>query len=226
MRPIKRPGKTSFTRVWIDRERSMPLRLEIYDRHPSSPKARMLSEVKSIELYQLPNGGWFQVRGTRILHHRSPKPHLSFNHTTVDVNSITIKREDIPDSLFTIEFPEGAEVYNAITGVTTKGGKVADPRLEDVIDESIKNLNDSNIEPKDSPPSEQAPNEPPPNEPVSSTEESRDTLADVMPTVGKRSYMAWILMPAFLSSFAAIGIIFILRNLSRKNSKGGMSNEN
>jgi len=116
---IKRPGKTSFTKMWIDRERGMPIRYEHYDRHPDSSGARVTSEVKSIELHQLPNGGWFPVKGTRSVHYRSPKPYLAFDHITVDVNSITIKREDIPDSLFTIEFPVGARVYNAITGITT-----------------------------------------------------------------------------------------------------------
>lgn len=119
---IKRPGKSSFTRMWIDRERGMPIRYEHYDRHPDSSGAKLTSEVKSIELHQLPNGGWFPVKGTRILHRRGPKPHSIFDYITVDVNSITIKRKDIPDSLFKLEFPEGARVHNSITGVTTNAG--------------------------------------------------------------------------------------------------------
>ena len=116
---IKKPGKTSFTRMWIDCERGMPIKYEHYDRHPDSSGARLTSEVKSIELHQLPNGGWFPVKGTRMLYRRSQKSHILFHYITVEVNSITINREDIPDSLFDIDFPVGAQVYNAITGVKT-----------------------------------------------------------------------------------------------------------
>ncbi len=120
---IKKPGKSSYTRMWIDRERGMPVRYEYYDRHPDSSRAKLISEVKSIELHQLPNGGWFPVKGTRILQRGGPpKPYSIFNHITVDINSITIKRKDIPDSLFKLEFPEGARVHNSITGVTTNAG--------------------------------------------------------------------------------------------------------
>jgi hypothetical protein len=35
---------------------------------------------------------------------------------SVDPNSITIRREDIPDSLFDISFPSGAKIYNAVKG--------------------------------------------------------------------------------------------------------------
>jgi len=116
---IKRPGKKSFTKMWIDCERGMPIKYEHYDRHPDSSGARLISEVKTIELHQLPNGGWFPVKGTRTVHYRSPKSFLASDHITVDVNSITIKREDIPESLFNIDFPVGAKVYNAIKGITT-----------------------------------------------------------------------------------------------------------
>lgn len=118
---IKRPGKSSFTRMWIDCERGMPLRYKHYDRHPDSGGTFLGEEVKLIELYRLGNGGWFPVKGTRILYRRGPKPHSIFNYITVDVNSITIERKDIPDSLFKLEYPEGARVYNSITGVTTAG---------------------------------------------------------------------------------------------------------
>ncbi|MHC4439166.1 MAG: redoxin domain-containing protein, partial [Planctomycetota bacterium] len=117
---IKSTDASFFERVWIDCERGMPLKTEFYKGHPNSSQSIMIGKVKSIELYQLPNGGWFPAKGTRIMHIRSAKPFLDFSHFTVDVNSITTKREDIPDSLFTIEFPEGAEVHNAITGTKIK----------------------------------------------------------------------------------------------------------
>ena len=147
---IKRPGKPSFTRMWIDCERGMPIRWKHYDRHPDSNGARLTSEVKTIELHQLPNGGWFPVKGTRAVHHRSPKHFLSFDHITVDVNSITIKREDIPDSLFTIEYPEGAKVYNAIIGshikvVRTLLGKSL-PEFEGIdLDVTVEDIRDKAI---------------------------------------------------------------------------------
>lgn len=34
----------------------------------------------------------------------------------VDVNSISIEKKDIPDSLFDIQFPPGAKIENAIIG--------------------------------------------------------------------------------------------------------------
>jgi len=117
---IKKPGKTSFTRMWIDCERGMPIRWEHYDQHPDSRGARLTSEVKSIELHHLPNGGWFPVNGTRSIYHGPPKPYMTSRQITVDVSSITIKREDIPDSLFEINFPFGAKVYNAIIGAHIK----------------------------------------------------------------------------------------------------------
>ena len=65
-----------------------------------------------MELHQLPNGGWFPVKGTRILYRRGPKHNSEFNYITVDVNSITIECKDIPYSLFKLEYPEGARVHN------------------------------------------------------------------------------------------------------------------
>ena len=211
-----------FAKWWIDCERGMLVKSENYDRHPDLSGARLIYEVKSIELHQLPNGGWFPVRGTWIINRdKSPKPHLKFIDLTVDVNSITIKREDIPGSLFTFEFPEQAKVHNSIIGVTTKGGRVADMHLEAIVDDSIEKLNDPNTESESESSGEEPPKESPTDEPAGSAEdsvdaeESTDTLAALAPTGRRRSYVLWILLPAFFAALALTGLIFVLRRPSR-----------
>ncbi|MHC4753804.1 MAG: M56 family metallopeptidase [Planctomycetota bacterium] len=134
----KRPGdRPYFGKIWIDSERGVPLHMEYYDGHPGfdqpdvvhdsyeqpseSAKTKMISDIKSIKLHQLPNGGWMPVKGIRTIYFRdgwAPEDHIA-----VDVESITIRREDIPDSLFTLEFAEGAKVYNGflVTKLETLG---------------------------------------------------------------------------------------------------------
>lgn len=122
----KRPFQETlyYARIWIDSERFMPLKIQHYGlKDPSSDNASPHSEVVGIRLHQLPNGGWFPVKGTRVSYRQKPQPHQRLSHIVVDVNSITIEREDIPESLFEINFPEGARIYNAILGLTAEQGK-------------------------------------------------------------------------------------------------------
>ena len=106
----------------------MPLKIQHFGLNdPCNSNSRPHSEVIGIKLHQLPNGGWFPVEGTRVSYRQKPRPHQRLSHIVVDVNSITIQREDIPESLFEINFPEGAIIYNAILDITMEQGKENDP---------------------------------------------------------------------------------------------------
>lgn len=115
---IRRPNRPGdpFAKVWIDSERGMPLQVERYSRDPRTGEHVRTSRGTSVKLHRLPNGGWFPVSGTRVGYARGLIPYEIVTYISVDPDSITIRREDIPDSLFTIEFPESARVSNAITG--------------------------------------------------------------------------------------------------------------
>jgi len=229
---VQQPNlSTHFMRIWIDCERGMPLKLEHYNKSLTSNEIRLISEIKSIKLHHLPNGGWFPVEGTRVLHRRRPMSYMVFEYITVDVNSITIKREDIPDSLFTLEFPEGARVYNAITGLATEGGQVRNTKLESIIDESIEALDldaspeimsSSEQTKQEEKNSQQVPDKPPVpvNEPtLSENEKTTGALADVNPAALKGHSIVWILLPAFLAAFALTIIILMFRSPSRNIAK-------
>jgi hypothetical protein len=110
-----------FARIWIDRQCGMPLRIWYFDKHPNWPDARLMSEIKDIELHRLPNGGWIPVRGVRSINFSDD--YVSYEHMTVDVNSIAVGRDDVPGSLFELNFPEGAGIFNAISGLTFVQGK-------------------------------------------------------------------------------------------------------
>ncbi len=110
-----------FTRIWIDGQRGIPLRIQYFDKHPNWSDARMSSEITDIKHFRLPNGGWIPIEGIRSLHLRAGS--ISYEHMIVDVNSITIRREDIPDSLFKIDFSEGAGIYDVRSGLTTIKGQ-------------------------------------------------------------------------------------------------------
>lgn len=227
--PVKK-GRV-FGQIWIDCERGTSLRLEYY--HATSAQPTLMTEIKSIKLHQLPNGGWIPVEGTRVSHRLIPKPYARFSHIAVDVNSITIRREDIPDSLFTLSFPEGARVYNAITGITTEGGRVWDPRLDAIIEESTEKF-DFDVAPeaasqrkqkstiKDS---QQTTSRASPNEPIESTEPNTAALLNTHPTSQRGFCLVWILLPAFLAAVALTTIVLIFRSRS-KNTAGQMPNEN
>ena len=110
-----------FARIWIDKQRGMPLRIWYYGKHPAWGDEESTSQINDIELYQLPNGAWIPVEGLRSL--KFSDGYISYEHITVDINSITTRREDIPRSQFEIDFPDGARIYNALTGLTTVKGQ-------------------------------------------------------------------------------------------------------
>jgi hypothetical protein len=220
----KRPDTpVYFGRIWIDCERGIPLRFEYYDKDPAVGQVRLTSRTDSIETHQLPNGGWIAVKGVST-YFFYPNRETSM-HIFVDVNSVTIEKEDIPDSLFTLEFPEGASIYNAITGITTKAGRVEDRELEAIIDESIEALvldaspaimpssEQAKQEAKDS---QQVPNKLPVHEPtLSENEKTTGALADVNPDAVRSYSIVWILLPAFLAAFALTILILMFRSPSR-----------
>jgi hypothetical protein len=122
---VQKPDFSSyFSRVWIDSERGIPLLLRSYNQHPERDPNGFSSELKSTSFYQLPNRGWIPTVGTRSLYNRRSDPvRITHENLIADVNSITTKLEDIPESLFTIEFPDGARIYNSISGLTTVKGQ-------------------------------------------------------------------------------------------------------
>lgn len=86
--------------------------------------ALLTIRVDSIVVHQLPNGAWLPVQGTIAGGHDGFIGDWSGSSTTiVDVNSITIKREDIPDSLFDLDFTGCTVFNNRIIGIRT--GKMA-----------------------------------------------------------------------------------------------------
>ena len=114
---IKRPEEpVYFARMWIDSERALPLRIKYFNEHPSSNQAELMGQIDSIKLHQLSNGGLMPVEGTRSVYLKGESPWTKHEHIKVDINSITIRREDIPDDLFKLEFPKGAIVNNEISG--------------------------------------------------------------------------------------------------------------
>lgn len=110
-----------FVRIWIDRQRALPLRIRHFRRHPNWADAELIAEIDDIKFHELPNGGWVPYEGVRSLDRRDGS--FSYEHITVDISSITTRHEDIPESLFRIDFPEGAGIYNVISGLTSVKGQ-------------------------------------------------------------------------------------------------------
>lgn len=117
---ITRPDQGDYVaRLWIGADSGVPLRACVYAGHPAAPQARLVLEVNDVTPYRLPNGGWIPASGVRIIHGEG---YASCERVTVDVNSITVRPDDVPDSLFRLDPPEGGTVYNAFTGLTTVRG--------------------------------------------------------------------------------------------------------
>ena len=222
---VKRPeSPIYFGKVWVDCERGIPLRFEYYDKDPALGQARLIRLIDSIKPHQLPNGGWITVKGV-MTYFFYPSREDSM-HISVDVNSVTIRKEDIPNSLFELEFPEGATIYNAITGITTKAGRVEDMKLEGIIDESIEEFG-LDASPAKIPSSEQTKQKAvdlSPNETITSmNEDTSKILVDVHPGDTGGLSIVWIFLPAFLAAFALTIIALIFRSsfgtMVRRNVK-------
>lgn len=109
----------SVERFWIGVDSGLPLRICLYEGHPDGPDARLAAEVNDITPHRLPNGGWIPVSGVRVIHAEGLG---GCERVAVDVNSITIRPDDVPDSLFRLNPPEGGSVYNVFTCLTTVRG--------------------------------------------------------------------------------------------------------
>jgi len=211
--PAPGTGVRVLGRIWIDSERGAPLRLEYY--HVTPTTTTLTTEIKSIKLKELQNGGWTPVEGMRVSFWEIPKPYQNFSHIVVDTNSITIRREDIPDSLFTLNFPKGARIYNAITDITTEAGRVWDPKLKSIIEKSIETLDIPDVAT-----GIQTTTKASPNEPLLPTDEDTSRmLVDTHPGGARSLSVLWILLPAFLAALALTIIILILRSHSQNTSE-------
>jgi len=119
----KRPDELPyFARIWIDKEGGVPLLAKYFDQHPTIQQAEVISEVNDIMLHCLPNGGWIPREGVRSVHFRGDSIRY-YEHVSVDRNSITVDPEDIPESLFTLQFANGARIYDVISGLTSVVGR-------------------------------------------------------------------------------------------------------
>jgi len=226
---VTRPGREVpyYARIWIDCERYMPLKIQHFGLNdPSSSNSKPHSEVVGIKLHQLPNGGWFPVEGTRISYPHYIHKRLS--HIVVDVNSITIEKEDIPDFLFDIIFPVGASVYNAILGIKQVIGEEKNigesVQVNRIIDGSIVALNDSATV------SEQEPNtgqtitrkDTIPNETIQNKTEDFTSAPDVRPIVGQSFSLVTIALFATVVAFVVTLIALIIRHYKKTSLKSGL----
>jgi Leucine-rich repeat (LRR) protein len=109
-------------RIWLDQEAGVPVRVQHFDRHPTVPLARVNDEVNDVSLYRLPNGGWIPISGVRML---DTSAYRSRRRICVDVNSIRVQPDDVPERLFRIDPPQGAVVYDARSGLTSFVGQPA-----------------------------------------------------------------------------------------------------
>jgi hypothetical protein len=136
---IRRPSKaTYYSLLWIDLHRGMPLRIEHYAPSTNAEGYRRTSIVDSIKLHKLPNDGWIPVEGTSRGQTRSGSTRTA--RVVVDVNSISIDRKDIPESLFDIKFPPGAKVENGIIGAVLPGDLLVDPLALAVLDQTAQEM--------------------------------------------------------------------------------------
>jgi peptide methionine sulfoxide reductase MsrB len=106
-----RSGRIGCRRLYIDTERGVMVRWELYSGTPDSAGARLLQCLESTRFQQTENGGWLPVEG-RTTHYDDG--YTQFKDIRVDVNSISVDRADIPDSLFHLEYPEHTILSNRI----------------------------------------------------------------------------------------------------------------
>jgi thiol-disulfide isomerase/thioredoxin len=120
---VKDPWPAGRARVWIDRERGVPLRIEHREERPQDDQSRTTSLTEVKEMHRLPNGGWIAVAARRSF---PGAPDVQGQEIEVARESITIAAADFPESLFAIAFAEGAKVG--------KAGAFKDPGLNRRLD--------------------------------------------------------------------------------------------
>jgi hypothetical protein len=109
------------TRIWLDCEAGVPIRVRRFDRHPTIPGAQVTHEVNDVRLHRLANGGWIPVAGLRTV---DSGAYRSRTRILVDANSVKVGAE-VPESLFQVRLPSGAAVYDARSGTTSSVGQPA-----------------------------------------------------------------------------------------------------
>lgn len=124
---IRHPDhKGQLLKIWIDLEWGLPLRLENSFPNEAGGVPQPPAIVESTKFHPLPNGGWIPLEGTQTLAMAGEGREARLRSRWItDVNSISIEKKDIPDSLFDIQFPPGATVTDAIHGITIKIGEQA-----------------------------------------------------------------------------------------------------
>lgn len=134
-------------RVWIDAERHVPLRIEHYRLQGKLDRTKPIVVVDSIRVHQLPNKGWIPVAGKRSSPmERGGWEWIESHRIAVDVDSISIEKKDIPDSLFDIKFPEGARIRNTIVGLAHPPDLEIDAMAREVLDEIADEVRSENAE--------------------------------------------------------------------------------
>lgn len=113
---IRHPDhKGQFLRIWIDPDRGLPSRLESSFTNEAGGVPQPPAIVESTKFHPLPNGGWIPLEGTQTLTMAREGREVRLRSRWItDVNSVSIEKKDIPDSLFDIQFPPGAKIENAI----------------------------------------------------------------------------------------------------------------
>ena len=231
------PGKPhKLAKLYIDCERNMPVNIKQYRKDRRTGQDHVRIEIKDIELYQLPNGGWFPVSGSRRLYFDDSFELYDGSNIKVDTSSLTIRREDIPEELFTFEFPQGAKVFNEILGVRTtigqKGGTTA--VVDSVVDETLYGLEGDVNSPKQATTGQT----PTPSEAVelSDSNVSADVneersvrtdepnlLAEGRIRRGPGALKIILTVSAFLTGFAVLMIVIVYRS-GRRADAGGKHN--
>lgn len=126
-------GTSGSRRLYIDREMGLLLRSDTYTGHPDSEQAKLVAHTELTKFHPLGNGGWVPLEGRRTSYDEG-FGRLVDMHVHVDVNSISVNRADIPDSLFQLDFPEHTIVFNYILGIgaQVKAQRIADEVLRDL----------------------------------------------------------------------------------------------
>jgi len=210
-----------FARIWIDRLWGVPLKLQYFDVHPTTTQNRLRVEVNVNKVHQLSNGGHLAVKGTRSVFFSGAKTWTANEHITIDVNSITTRREDIPDSLFSLTFPKGAKIYNSILGISLTGtGQVDDPRVNWVSDIGITQLQNPN-EPSQKEPStavaRNTPNHPESDRSPAATINQTKVLSGEHSATKRYPPLLFILF--LFSLLVAFALTFVIGTLRTRNLK-------